>query len=143
TIAVALAQEKAYQRWCDEGTPVGEIEMWVEGNRVLSALPEPPAQLQEFKFNVPSPDTAVLQVTTQMHGERTVLYNLLLRDVPVNGLLHEESWPSGQKMSLHIVRLASAVAAAAAGAGASRLERFSIRVAINSHEANGNSQTQE
>lgn len=139
TIAAAIAQAKAFQRWCDDGTPVGEIELWVEGNRVMSALPEPPAQLQEFKFSVPSPDNSVLQVTSQTHGERTVLYNLLLRDVPADGLLHEEEWPSGQSMSLQIMR--QAVAAAAAGAGSATLERFAIRVAINCREINGNSET--
>lgn len=140
TIAVAMAQGKAYERWCNEGKPVGEIEVWVEGNRVMSAHPEPPAQLQEFKFSVPSPDTSVLQVTTQTNKERTVLYNLLLRDVPPNGLFHEEKWPNGQSMSVHITREAVATAAAAAPSS-SKSERFCISVAINCNEASGKRQT--
>jgi len=138
-IAVAFDQGKVFRRWCEKGAPVGEIEVWVEGHKVMSVLPESPAALEAFRFRVPCPDTAVLQLTTQLNGERIVLYNLLLRDVPaINVLRHIETWPNGQSMSLDIKRKTFAVAGAAArGFAAAHSEKtddfFFIRIAINSY----------
>jgi hypothetical protein len=131
-IAAAISQGDAFSRWCERGTPVGEIDVWVEERRVMSVLPQSPAELQEFTFKVPSPDTAVLQLTTSEDGEKTVLYNLRLRDVPPEGLSHTEAWPNGQCMSLNITCRAFKVTAAGSSlSGSGRLEEFCIRIAIN------------
>ena len=132
-IEAAIDQGEAFRRWREKGDPVGEVEVWVDGERVMCVLPERSAELQDFTFRVPSPNTAVLQLTTQTQGERTVLYNLLLRDVPARPLVHTETWPNGQSMSLTIKRLAVA-AAGAAGFGASSSEQvshFRISVALS------------
>lgn len=134
-IAAAISQGEAFSRWCERGTPVGEIDVWVEERRVMSVLPQSPAELQEVTFKVPSPDSAVLQLTTSANGEKAVLYNLRLRDVPAEGLSHTEAWPNGQSMSLNITcKFFAAVGASSSNSrlsGSGRLEEFCIRIAIN------------
>jgi hypothetical protein len=134
-IANAIIQANAFSRWCERGAPVGEIEVWVEERRVMSVLPQSPAELQEFTFKVPSPNTAVLQLTTTADGEKAVLYNLRLRDIPAEGLSHTEAWPNGQSMSLNITCKIFAAVGASSGnsrlSGSGRLAEFCIRIAIN------------
>jgi hypothetical protein len=53
---------------------------------------------------MPSPEAAVLQLTTQIEGEPVMLFNLRLSDVPDAGLRHTEVWPSGEEISLWVCR---------------------------------------
>jgi hypothetical protein len=133
-IETALEQGNAFRRWKESGSLVGEIEVWVEGRRVMSVLPESPAELQEFTFRVPSPDAAVLQLTTQANGEQVVLYTLPLRNVPEKGLDHTEWWSNGQHIRLSITCNLCAIAASTTQGGFSgseKVESFCIRVAVN------------
>ena len=142
-IAVAIDQGEAFKRWCRKGAPLEDIEAWVDGRRVMTARPESRATLLGFKFKVPSPDAAVLQLTTRALGEITVLFNLLLRHVPENGWRHREDWPNGQSMTLYITRSTFTVATAAAGAGsmgrAEKMGEFYIKVAIGLAEGQSQS----
>ena len=143
SIDVAISQGRAFKRW--KGTAIGEIEVWVEGCRVMSVMPESPAQLQEVAFKVPSPDTSVLQLTTQSDDEKVVLYSLLLRDLPPEGLNHIEAWPNGQSIALAVTRKMRAATAAALGNAqlfnSERIDEFGIRIAINPQKSETESQT--
>lgn len=143
SIDVAISQGRAFKRW--KGTAIGEIEVWVEGCRVMSVMPESPAQLQEVAFKVPSPDTSVLQLTTQGDDEKVVLYSLLLRDLPPEGLNHIEAWPNGQSIALAVTRKMRAATAAAVGNAqlfnSERIDEFGIRIAINPQKSETESQT--
>jgi hypothetical protein len=103
-IDAAHQQHSANRRWTESGGPLGEIKVWAEGREVMCVLPHLPAQLRHFTFDMPSPEAAVLQLTTQLNGELIVLFNLRLCDVPEAGLTHTEEWPSGEKLSLSVRR---------------------------------------
>ncbi len=104
--AIKAAQEQgtANRRWADSDRPLGEIKVWAEGREVMCVLPHLPAQLRHFTFDMPSPEAAVLQLTTQIDGEPVVLFNLRLSDVPDAGIRHVEMWPSGEDISLWVCR---------------------------------------
>src|SRR2546430_8726437 len=59
-IAVARAQGAAYERWCERGTLIRRVQVWVEGRLVMTVSPlENSVNLKAFNFDVASPRDAV------------------------------------------------------------------------------------
>jgi hypothetical protein len=120
-IEVAQEQGRANRSWAESGRPLGEIKVWAEGREVMCVLPHLPAQLRRFTFDMPSPEAAMLQLTTQTDGELIVLSNLRLSDVPDAGLRHTETWPSGEELSLWVCREGR--------------DKFQVEVALNPQQS--------
>lgn len=102
-INAAIYQGEAFSEWRESGTPIGQVEVWVEGLTVVTVNPVPPTDLENFSFTVPSPEDAVLQVVRADENEkRVVLLNLHLKSVPENGRRYAELLPNGQQIILEI-----------------------------------------
>lgn len=102
-IDAAFSQGGAFKGWSASGAPVGCLEVWVEERRVMTVMPQPPANLKDFTFEVASPDDAVLQlVRAERKYGHVVLINLPLRGVPAAGKSHTETMPNGQRITLDI-----------------------------------------
>lgn len=117
SIEAALSQGERYRRWFESGELIGAIEVWVDGRNVMTVLPGSSTELQDFAFRVPSPGSAVLQLTTQSSGGSVVLHNRCLGDVPPEGLNYIEAFPNGQIISLDITRV--------------EVDKFSIRITVD------------
>src|SRR5215213_3466013 len=98
-IAAAIEEGEAYKKWCANGTPVKQIQVWVESQLVITVVPEQIANLKSVHFDAPSLENSVMQLTKADEGEpRIVLFNLPLNSVRDCGLDETIKLPNGQRI---------------------------------------------
>jgi hypothetical protein len=104
TIMLARAQGEAYKAWCSKPTPIRRVQVWAQGHAVMTVEPDKLSNLKSFRFDVPSPQNAVIQIVKADEGESpVVLSNVPLESVLRCGLDEITPLPNGQEIRLKIV----------------------------------------
>lgn len=103
--SVALEQADAFKRWCAQDTPIRRVQVWVEGQPVMTVSPdEDSVVLETFSFGVTSTKDAVMQILKADEGEEPIILLILpLASVPASGFDTVSEFPNGQRLKLKIV----------------------------------------
>jgi hypothetical protein len=107
-IAAAIQQGEAFAKWCETGTPVKRIQVWMENQLVITVDPEDIANLKSVQLDAPSSQNAVMQVLkADERGEPVVLFNVSLNKVRSAGFDETVDIPNGQRIRLVIAPVAN------------------------------------
>jgi hypothetical protein len=102
---VAIQQGAAFKKWCTEDKPIRRVQVWVEGQPVMTVTPvEDSVTVKAFTFDVSSPSEAVMQVLKAEEGEEpVVLLNLPLASVSTSGIDQTTELPNAQRLRLKVL----------------------------------------
>jgi hypothetical protein len=106
TIDAAIEEGAKFKRWSENPSSIERIQVWVEGQLVISLNPDGTSTaLKSFRFEMPKPESSVMQVViTDSEEETVILLNLALSTVSSSAI--DQAWelPNGQHMRLVIAR---------------------------------------